>query len=281
VLRALAGFGVFVESADGRFRLTPLARTMCRDEPQSLHGWALQAGGHISWAAFEQMYHGVAAGEQPFAKALGAPLFEYLAQHPADALIFSNAMASFSGTELEAIARSYPFARFSRLVDVGGAHGHLLATILARHPKLHGVLFDLPHTVAGAAASGFISAPAVRDRCSAVGGDFFRGVPAGADAYLMKYILHDFADDDCVTILSNCRAAMAPQGRILVVDRVIPKGNALHPGKIMDVCMLVMTGGRERTREEFAGVFRRAGLRLARIHPVDRAAVNIVEAVAA
>jgi hypothetical protein len=280
LLRALAGFGVFAETATGRFRLTPLARTLCSHEPNSLHGWALQAASHNSWAAFSATYYGVKTGGLPFKHALGAPLFEYFKQHPVESRIFSAAMASLSGPENEEIARAYPFDRLSRVVDVGGAHGHLLATILRRHRKLKGVLFDLPHTVATAARGGFIGARDVSDRCEAVGGDFFAAVPPGADAYVMKYILHDWTDDQCVQILRNCRNAMAPGGRILVADLVIPRGNTLHPGKIMDVSMMVMTGGRERTREEFAEVFRRSALRLRRTYPVG-GTVSIVEAVAA
>ena len=280
LLRALAGVGVFAENADGRFRLTPLARTLCSDEPNSLHGWALQAASPSSWSAFSATLFSITTGGLAFDHALGAPLFEYFRQRPEESKIFSAAMASLSGPENEEIAKGYPFERISRLVDVGGAHGHLLATILRRHRKLRGVLFDVPHTVATAAQSGFISAPDVRDRCETVGGDFFKAVPAGADAYLMKYILHDWTDDQCVEILMNCRAAMAPGGRILVADMVIPRGNTLHPSKIMDVSMMVMTGGRERTRAEFADVFRRSGLRLKRIYPVG-GTVSIVEAVAA
>jgi predicted O-methyltransferase YrrM len=176
-------------------------------------------------------------------------------------------MASISGAENPLIARAYPFARLTRLVDVGGAHGHLLATVLHQHKKLRGVLYDQPQVVAGAAARGFVTAPAVRDRIEIVGGDFFASVPAGADGYLMKYILHDWDDARCVQLLRLCREAMAPGGRVLVVDSVIPPGNAAHRGKLMDINMFVLLRGKERTKAEFVALFGAAGLKLARVVP--------------
>jgi len=188
-------------------------------------------------------------------------------------------MASISSTENAAVARAYPFGRFRRLVDVGGAHGHLLATILARHKKLRGVLYDQPQVVAGAAASGFVTAPAVRDRCEVVGGSFFESVPEGADAYVMKYIIHDWDDEKAMRILRHCRDAMASGGRVLIVDHVIPPGNGADWGKLLDINMLVIPGGMERTREEFRDLLDRAGLKLARIVPT-RCPLSVVEAVA-
>jgi len=176
-------------------------------------------------------------------------------------------MASISASENHAVARAYPFGDLDRLVDVGGAHGHLLATILRRHKRLRGVLYDQPQVVAGAEQGGFLSERGVRDRVEVTGGDFFCAVPAGADAYLMKYILHDWDDELCLRILGHCREAMAPGGRVLVVEHVIPPGNAANWGKLLDINMMAGPGGRERTRSEFEDLFRRAGLRLARIVP--------------
>jgi hypothetical protein len=178
------------------------------------------------------------------------------------------------------VARGYDFARFRTLVDVGGAHGHLLGTILQRHRRVRGILYDQPQVVAGAAESGFITPPHIAGRCTVQGGDFFVDVPAGADGYVMKYIIHDWTDDQCARILSNCRAAMAPGGRVLVVEHVIRPGNAPDWAKLLDINMLVIPGGQERTRGEFRALFARAGLRLQRIHKTA-AALCILEAVAA
>jgi hypothetical protein len=208
------------------------------------------------------------------------PIFAYLQRHPDKERVFAASMASISGTENAAVARAYPFGETERLVDVGGAHGHLLATILGRHRKLRGVLYDQPQVVAAAAKSGFLKAPAVRKRCEAIGGSFFDDVPQGADGYVMKYILHDWDDDKSVAILGNCRAAMAPDGRVLVVEHVIPPGNAANWGKLLDINMMVLTGGQERTREQFRDLFARAGLRLKRVVPTA-CPLSILEAVRA
>jgi SAM-dependent methyltransferase len=184
------------------------------------------------------------------------------------------------GVDVVYALRAYPFGQLTQLVDVGGAHGHLLATILARHRKLRGVLYDQPLVVAAAAQSGFVSAAAVRARCEMRGGSSFDDVPAGADGYLMKYILHDWDDEKSHRLLENCRAAMAPGGRVLVVDHVIPPGNGANWGKLLDINMLALTGGRERTREEFRALFAGAGLRLRRIVPTA-CPLSILEAVAA
>jgi SAM-dependent methyltransferase len=162
------------------------------------------------------------------------------------------------------------------VVDVGGGHGRLLSAILARYPSVEGILFDLPGGIAAAEAG--LGGPL--PRCKLVAGDFFEAVPEGANAYLMKKVLHDWSDDDAVRILANCRRAMAPGGRVLVAETVVPPGNAPDPIKVMDVNMLVVTGGRERTADEFAALFERAGLKAGRVVPTG-ARVSILEAVAA
>jgi hypothetical protein len=184
-------------------------------------------------------------------------------------------MASISGPENDAVARGYDFAKFDTLVDVGGAHGHLLAAILRRHKRLRGVLYDQPQVVVGAEASGFLREVAAR--CTIEGGDFFARVPKGADAYLMKYIIHDWDDDRARAILRHCREAMDPDGRVFVVEHVIAKGNAPDWAKLLDVNMLALLTGRERTLEQFRALFRSAGLRLRRAHPT-RSALRILEA---
>jgi hypothetical protein len=277
-LRALASVGVFAEDTAGRFRLTPLAQTLCSDRAGSLRDYALMLVDDYNWAAWGALEHALVDGGSPFEHVHGAPIFAYLHQHPDKERTFAAAMASVSGAENAAIARAYPFGKVAQLVDVGGAHGHLLATILRRYPKLRGVLYDQEQVVAAAERSGFITAPEIAGRCESRGGDFFAAVPAGADGYLMKFIMHDWDDETCLRILANCREAMAPGGRVLVVDHVVPPGNGPHRGKLMDINMMVLTGGLERTREEFRELFARAGLRLQRVYPTD-CPLSILEAV--
>jgi hypothetical protein len=280
VLRALASVGVFAEGPGGRFRLTPLAQTLRSDRPGSLRSFALMAIDDYNWQAWGGLADGVATGESPFEKQLGMPIFQWLGQHPDKERVFAASMASISGTENEAIARAYPFSDFRRLVDVGGAHGHLLAAILKKHKKLRGVLYDQPQVVVSAGKSGYLATPDLKKRSEVIGGDFFEAVPAGADGYVMKYIIHDWDDDRCVRILGNCRGVMDPKGRVLVVDHVIPPGNGASWGKLLDINMMVVTGGRERTREQFRDLFARAGLRLKRVVPTD-CPLSILEAVRA
>lgn len=280
VLRALASVGVFAEGTGGRFRLTPLAQTLRSDRPGSLRDFARMMVDDYNWRPWGELSKGVATGRTPFSEVFGLPIFGYLAKHPEQERVFAASMASLSETENAAVARAYPFGELTRVVDVGGAHGHLLATVLKRHRRLHGVLFDQRQVVAAAAKSGYLRGAALRRRVEVVGGSFFDAVPAGADGYMMKYILHDWDDEKSLRILRNCRAVLPPEGRVLVVENVIPRGNGPSFGKLLDVNMLVLTGGRERTREEFRDLFARADLRLRRVVPTD-CPLSVLEAVRA
>ena len=280
VLRALASVGVFAEDARGRFKLTPLGQTLRSGRPGSLRDFALMIVAAYNYTSWGRLLDALQQGKTAFDLEFGQPLFDYLRDHPEDDRQFSASMASISGVENDAVARAFPFGKLGKLVDVGGAHGHLLATILRRHKKLHGLLFAQPQVVAGAEASGFITAPGVRERCEVVGGSFFESVPAGADAYLMKFIIHDWDDAKSARILANCRDAMAPGGRVLVVDRVMQPGNGTDWSKWLDIQMMVGPGGQERTKAEFAALFASAGLKLVRVHPTA-SAPSILEAVRA
>ena len=280
VLRALASVGMFAEGAGGKFRLTPLAQTLRSDRPGSLRSFALMMVDDYNWQAWGTLADGVTGGGTPFETHFGMPIFTWLHQHPEQERTFAASMASISGTENAAVAKAYPFGELDRLVDVGGAHGHLLATILGRHRKLRGVLYDQPQVVASAANSGFLATPELRRRSEVIGGDFFVSVPAGADGYVMKYILHDWDDDECTRILTHCREAMDPHGRVLVVEHVIPPGNDVNWGKLLDINMLVLTGGQERTKEQFTKLFARSGLKLKRVVPTS-CPLSVLEAVRA
>ena len=269
---------MFAETAGGKFKLTPLAATLRSGQPGSLRDFTLMMADDYNRGSWGALEHGVRTGDLPFDRVYGKPLFAYLHEHPELEGRFMAAMSSISATENAAVARAYPFGRVGKLVDVGGAHGHLLATILGRHRKLRGVLYDQPQVVAGAATSGFVTAPAVSDRCEIVG--VTSSSPArGRSGYVMKYII-DWDDAKATRILRNCREAMAPDGVVLVVDHVIPPGNGASWGKLLDVNMLVLPGGMERTREEFRALLSGAGLRMRRIIPTA-CPLSIVEAVAA
>ena len=277
VLRALAGIGVFAETPNGRFRLTPTAAALRSGVPGSLRDFALMMVDDYNWAGWGALLHGVQTGGVAFDHVHGQRFFDYLVAHPDKEQRFAASMASISGAENDAVARAYGYGRFGRLVDVGGAHGHLLATILRRHRRLRGVLYDQPQVVAGAAASGFLAG--LDDRVEVAGGDFFASVPAGADAYIMKYIIHDWDDDRCARLLSLCRDAMAPGGRVLVVENVVEPGNRPGWSKMLDINMLALLTGKERTKAEFRDLFARAGLRLRRVVPTA-SPISVLEATA-
>ena len=276
VLRALASIGVFAETKDGRFKLTPLAATLQTDAPGSMRISALMLNADWQWDAWKHLLYGVQTEEIPFVKAHGMPVFKYLEKHPEDLAVFHS---STTGLTNPAIAAAYDFSKFRTLVDVGGGHGSLLATILRAYPKLIGTLFDQPSVIDGAKRDRHIMAKALAKRCLVRAGSFFSAVPKGADVYTLKYILHDWDDQSAVRILKNCRAAMHDKSRLLVIDSVIPPGNDPEYVKLLDIEMLII-GGRERTRAEFATIFRKAGLRLTRVLST-RSPLSILEGVRA
>jgi hypothetical protein len=279
VLRALASVGIFAETKGRRFKLTPLAATLQKAASSSMRATALLHSDAYFDDAWAQLLHGVKTGEAPFRKAHGVSLFEYLGKHPEAAAIFNESMTSVSRTENPAVAAAYSFSGVRTLVDVGGGHGSLLAAILRANPKLKGVHFDLPSVTARARQDGYLTAKGIAERCTFESGDFFGALPKGGDAYIMKRTLHDWDDEQCAKILANCCAAMNKKGSVLVVDSVIPPGNDPHWGKLVDILMLVI-GGRERTKQEFAAVLKRAGLKLTRVVPT-KCPLSIIEGVRA
>ncbi|MEH2484885.1 SAM-dependent methyltransferase [Bradyrhizobium sp. AZCC 2230] len=206
------------------------------------------------------------------------PFFAYLAQHPDDASVFSEAMVGIHGAEPPAVAAAYDFSMLRTVVDVGGASGNMLAAILARHPAPRGLLFDQPHALVGAAK--LLEDNGVVDRVTVEPGDFFQSVPSGGDAYVLSHVLHDWNDDQCITILGHCRKAMKPDGRLLIVEMVLPPGDVPHPGKILDMVMLVLIGGQERTEVEYARLLDKAGFGLSRV-VATQSPVSVIEAVPA
>jgi hypothetical protein len=235
-------------------------------------------GGDAMYRAWEALPYSVATGESGFEKVIGTPIFDWLAKHPEEASLFSETMVSFHGEEGKAIAASYDFSGFATIVDVGGATGHLLSTILGEYPGPRGVLFDLPHVVRDAPA--LIESRRVADRVTIEAGSFFDRVPGGGDAYVLSHIIHDWSEPQCLTILGHCRRAMAPAGKLLIIEMVLPSDNTPHPGKMLDMMMLVGPGGQERTEPEYRELLGKAGFRLTRVVPTD-SPVSVVEAVPA
>ena len=284
VLRTLASYGVFEETRGQRFKLSRLGDTLRTDVPASMHAFALMLVEKHVWDAWEQLLFAVQTGDLPFDQIFGMPFYKYLEQHPGDLKVFGESMTSLSGTENPAIAAAYQTiqksSRIGTLVDVAGGHGSLLAMILKANRKLKGVLFDVPPVIDRAKTDQHVTAKTVADRCTLTPGDFFDSVPAGGDAYMMKYILHNWDDESCVKILSNCRDAMNLKGRVVVADPLISDDNRPEWGKLLDIQMMVLLRGRERTKKEFAAVFRKAGLKLTRVI-ATKCPLSLVEAVRA
>jgi hypothetical protein len=264
LLRALGGVGLFAETRNRRFRLTQLGRLLRRDSSRALGDYARFTGDQSTWRPWGELRHSVRTGEPAFDRVFDMPIFEYFAQMPESAAVFDAAMTSISTLESKAVVAAYDFSGINTLVDVAGGHGLMIVTILKANRRMRGILFDLPHVTAGAAA--LLQRGGVADRCQIVSGDFFAFVPEGGDAYIMKHIIHDWDDDRASQILHNCHSAMQPGGKVLIVDAVIPPGNRAHFGKLLDLEMLVLTPrGRERTQAEFRELLKRSGFRLRRV----------------
>jgi hypothetical protein len=278
LLRALASIGVFAEDSQGRFELTPLAQHLRTDVPSSHAAWAIWSGQKPTWAMWGELLHCIRTGEAAFPKVHGMSVWQFYAGDPQQNAIFNAAMTGTSRAQAEILASSYDFSDIGTLVDVGGGEGVLLSTILRANPAMRGVLFDQPHVVSGAKSA--IEVAAVANRCNVIGGDFFEAVPVGADAYLLKSIVHDWNDAKAEAILTNCRRAMRPDGRVLLIERVIPPGNEFHQSKLGDLLMFVMYGSQERTAAEFGELYARVGLRLTAITPTT-SGLSIIEGLAA
>lgn len=262
LLRALAAAGVFHELPDRHFTLTAMGECLRSDASDPVAPWAMLAGQPYVHRAWEALPHSLRTGETAFRHAHGVDVWDYRARHPEQSAIFDRAMSGISRRVAEAVVNTCDFGRFHRVVDVGGGEGALLAHILATHPTVSGVLFDLPHVVSR--ATPLLDAAGVTGRCDVVAGDFFTGVPEGGDAYVLKGILHDWDDPAATSILRACRRAIAPGGALLVIERLIAPPNEGADAKFSDLNMLVLPGGGERTRDEFNTLFIVSGFR-----PID------------
>lgn len=266
LLRALAAHGVFAESADGHFEQTELSGFLREGVLGSLRSFLLMLSGEVISPSWGQMLHSIRTGETAFAKVHGCELFEYMQQDQDFAATFNRAMTESSAGVADEIVASYGFSRFATIVDVGGGQGWLLSAILTATPAARGILFDLPHVIE--AARPVVTERGVAHRCELITGSFFESVPAGGNAYIMRWIIHDWNDDDATKILRNVRAVIPPDGSLIVFDRVLPEritaGDiALQFGTLMDLNMLVNVTGLERTEAQFRKLFAAGGFRLA------------------
>ena len=274
-MRLLVSLGVFAEPAPGTFALTPVSELLRSDVPGSMRTMAEMITSESHWLPHGRLTDVLRTGRSGPQHAFGTDIFTWFqrAENRAEWELFNAAMTGFSAMTAHAVVEAYDFSGFTRIVDVGGGHGELLRTVLARAPRAAGVLADLPEVVKGADTLG--------GRIETVGGSFFEGVPAGGDCYLLKHIIHDWSDEHCRTILGHVASAMAPDAKVLLVEMVMPETAEPHPAKFQDINMLAMTeGGTERTEREFAELFAASGLTLVGVHALQ-APVCIVEAVKA
>lgn len=274
LLRALASIGVFTETSPRTFDLTPLAALLRTGTPDSMRALAITYNEEM-YFAWGHMLHSIRTGEPAFAHRFGMGPFPYFMQNPEADRIFNEAMIGYTHQVANAVVGVYDFSAFSAVADVGGGYGALLAAILQSNPTARGILFDVPHVID--AAQGFLNTTGVADRCTGVAGDFFTAVPAGADAYVLSQILHDWEDEQCLTILQHTRQVTPKHGKLLVVELVIPPGNDPFFGKWLDLHMLAIPGGRERTEAEYSTLFRDAGFELTNMVPTP-AGPSVVEA---
>jgi O-methyltransferase domain/Dimerisation domain len=275
VMRALASVGIVRSEKDNRFALTPVSETLVTDAPGSLRWFAVSELGQEHYPAWGNLMHSVKTGDIAFDHFFGTDIWTYFQKNPEDAAVFNDSMSAVTAVANEEILSLYDFSGFKKLVDIGGGHGGLITSILKAHPNLKGVLFDAPEVVTVALKK--IEAAGLADRCEAVAGDFFKSVPAGADAYLLKWIIHDWDDERSIRIFNNCRSQIAPNGRLILVDCVVPDADEPHFSKFIDLNMLVMTGGKERTTQEFRELLAASGFTLLRVVPT-KVPTSIIEA---
>jgi hypothetical protein len=274
-MRALCDLGLFKEDSAHRFSLTPLSEALKTDIPGSYKATVLMLTGDLFCRSMDNLLYSVQTGKTGFEQAFGIPFFDKLSDLPDQAAMFSETMVGYHGPEHAAVAAAYDFSSLQTIVDVGGATGNFLAAILHHFPGPRGVLYDAPHVVSEAA--GLICAHGLSDRISIEAGTFFDRVPTGGDAYLLSHILHDWNEEKCLQILGNCRRAMKSSSRLLIVEMVLPDDGARHPGKRLDVVMLVLTEGQERSAGQYRELLKKAGFRLNRVVATQSPA-SVIEA---
>jgi hypothetical protein len=280
LLRALASIGLVEELEPGRFALTAAGSQLRSNVPGSMRNLALMFGGERAWRSWGELLHSVRTGESGTRRVYGLGTFEYLAANPGQAAIFNAAMAENTRRITELLVSTYDFSQFRNIVDVGGGDGTLMVSILAANADVRGTVFDLPSGVAQAPQK--LSDAGIFERCEIIAGNFFRSVPEAADAYVLKYVIHDWDDEQSVAILSNCCKAMHGASKILLIERVMPErieATPIHHRIAMaDMNMLAMPGGQERTEQEYRNLFAAAGLSLERTTPLPGSEISVIGA---
>jgi hypothetical protein len=267
VLRLLAALGLFDEQYPRCFSLTVLGDCLRSDNAAGMRSWATFLDALGSVRPFEHILDTIKTGRPGFDAAFGMGVFDFLAQHPENAATFDAAMSERTAAFAPSVAEAYDFSDTRTVVDVGGGQGTLLAEILRRHGHLHGVLLETP--AVAARAETLLDAIDIADRSKVLAGNFFEQVPDRADCYLLANVLHDWDDARATEILRNCRRSMARAGKVLIIERLIPKdGSDAVPTLLSDINMLVLTGGQERTNDEYSELLRASGLKLGSIQPV-------------
>nr|WP_214107126.1 methyltransferase [Acrocarpospora catenulata] len=277
LLRALSAVGVFAQDEDGKFAMTPLGATLKSDTDDSLRYAAIYSAAQWHWDAWNHIVHTLKTGETGWSVAHGEDYFPFLERNEEAGRIFNNTMVEFARPVHHGVTAAYDFSQIRTLVDVGGGQGALLTSILQANPGLAGILFDAPNVLDQ--AKPFLAEAGITDRVELASGSFFETVPS-ADGYILCHIMHDWQDEPARTILTNIRRAITENGRLLLVDSVIPEGGEFSPGKILDLEMMVAVNGRERTEQEFRDLLGKAGFRLARVIPTASQS-SIIEAVPA
>lgn len=277
ILRLLTSLGLFEQKGPRTYALTPASNLLCKDVPGSMREMAIFLPDPTHFRIYADLKESAKTGKPAAETTLGQPIFEYFAEHPEYSEVFNGAMTALSAPVAGAAIEVFDFSRFGLIVDVAGGHGEVLMSILNACPGTRGVLADLGHVVDGARPR--IKSAGLSDRCEAVECDFFKSVPAGGDAYVMKHILHDWDDERALLILKNIYEAMGnKRGTVVLLESVIPDGPAPDFGKFIDIEMLALPGGLERTADEFRGLFDQAGFELKRI-VATKSPLSVVEAV--
>lgn len=260
LLRALASVNIFKEVENKHFKLTPLAYYLQTNVHGSLHALAIMFAEEWHWKPWHNIFYSLKTGNTAFEHIYGMKLFNYLNQNAEAAQVFNEAMGVMTTMFNAAILDSYDFSSTQKIVEVGGGHGSLIASILKAHPNMQGILFDLPAVVTG--AKHHIEIEGLADRCEIVGGDFFESVPLGGDAYILKNVIHDWDDEHAIAILRNCYRAMAHKGELLLIETVIPPKNEPSFSKFLDLELVAIADGCERTEAEYQTLFKAAGFQL-------------------
>ncbi len=279
VLRLLSSRGVFHVDGD-RVELTRIAEPLRSDHHQSMHAWVRMICAPLSWQRLGDLTSCVQSGSDSYRLRDGVGFFDWLARHPDQAELFDAGMSSASELDNTAIAAGYDFSEIKRLADLAGGRGSTLAAILGKYPTVRGTLVDRPEVLARAKVESKLNDAELRERVEFVEGDIFAAVPSGQDAYMMKSVIHDWDDEAALCILSTCRRAMAPGARLLLAEMVVAPDDEPHPGKVLDVAMLALTGGQERSAAEYGRLLQKAGLALQRIVPTA-SPTSLIEARAA